>query len=526
MRAHYLVLLLCITIIPVNSFAQSPPDNVQRWAANNTYSLGMDGDHVSPVGLLAVDDTTRLVAMDGEIGDEFGFSISASGDYVLVGARGDDISQGSAYVFKREGDTWSEHQKLVASTRTDFDFFGTAAFIDGDWALVGANGSDDGQGAVYVFKRDGETWTDHRKLTASDGAGRGGQLIAGDEFGWGAISMTGDYALIGARGHNDRQGAVYVFKREGDSWTEQQKLVASDGAANDEFGFFLSVSGDYALIGAPGDDSMQGSAYIFKLEGESWIEQQKLVSSDGVAGDYFGGLFSLNGDEALIGSVFDDNEQGSVYVFTREEETWSEQQRIVSSDGASRDRFGGYIVLNGDIAMISSLGDDAFRGAAYIFKREEQSWVEQQKLVTAQRVAGANFGGAFAFNEEYAAITSFRDNGFKGAVYVFSGDFSSTGMTDVSNDRDELPEDFFLYQNYPNPFNPSTQFHFNLPEASPVRLVIYNTFGQEIEVVTENYYLEGEHRIEWQAVGLANGVYLYRLEASEYTATRKLILMK
>ena len=148
--------------------------------------------------------------------------------------------------------------------------------------------------------RSGTTWTQQQKLTASDGASE-------DRFGY-SVSLSGDYALIGASFVDDNgseSGSAYVFVRSGTTWTQQQKLTASDGAANDHFGYSVSLSGDCALIGAWGDDdsgSESGSAYVFVRSGTTWTEQQKLTASDGASTDLFGYSVSISGDTAIVGA--------------------------------------------------------------------------------------------------------------------------------------------------------------------------------------------------------------------------------
>ena len=160
---------------------------------------------------------------------------------------------------------------------------------------------------------------DESKLTASDGA-------EFDEFG--RVSISGDYAVIGAYGDDDngnRSGSAYIFERDGaGNWSETQKLTASDGAGFDQFGSSVSISGDYAVIGASydSDDGFNsGSAYIFERNGAGvWSETQKLTASDAAEFDYFG-VVSISGDYAVIGAYWDDdngNNSGSAYVFERD----------------------------------------------------------------------------------------------------------------------------------------------------------------------------------------------------------------
>ena len=184
-----------------------------------------------------------------------------------MGARFDDdkgYHSGSAYIFKRDPntDTWSEQAKLFASDGTAGDVFGNSIFISGDYAIVGATQDDDNgtdSGSAYIFKRDETSWTEQAKLTASDGA-------AHDYFGF--VSISGDYVVVGAYQTYPKggPGSAYIFKRSGTSWTEQVKLTASDGAPGDLFGARVSISGDYVIVGAIYDDDNgtdSGSAYVF-----------------------------------------------------------------------------------------------------------------------------------------------------------------------------------------------------------------------------------------------------------------------
>jgi hypothetical protein len=200
----------------------------------------------------------KFTASDGSAGDCFGYSVSISGDYAIVGACGDDNYKGSAYVFKRDGTIWSQQDKLAASDGAVWDAFGYSVSISGDYVIVGAYSDNDYKGSAYVFKRDGTTWNEQAKLTASDGS-------AGDAFGY-SVSISGDYAIVGAYNGNDYKGSAYVFKRDGTIWSQQDKLTASDGATDDWFGLSVSISGYYAVVGAPSDDdkgSDSGSAYVF-----------------------------------------------------------------------------------------------------------------------------------------------------------------------------------------------------------------------------------------------------------------------
>jgi len=316
----------------------------------------------------------KLRASDGAYGYKFGYnSVSIDADTALIGASGFEgtpVNPRVSYVFTRTGTTWTQQAKLLASDGTPYDWFGYSVSLDGNTALIGAYEDDDNgamSGSAYIFTCNGTTWTQQAKLLASDGA-------ASDNFGY-SVSLNNDTALIGTRADNDNghfSGSVYVFIRTGNTWAQQQKLLASDGAAGDNFGYSVSLSGDTILVGAFGDDDNgngSGSVYVFTRTGTIWTQQAKLLASDGTASDNFGNSISLSGDTALIGAYGNDSYKGSVYVFTRTGTTWTQQYKLLASDGVEEDRFGDSISLSGSTALIGAHGSDLDTGAGYVFTK-------------------------------------------------------------------------------------------------------------------------------------------------------------
>jgi len=292
----------------------------------------------------------KIVASDRGIDDYFGHSVSISGDYAIVGAYREDEDAsganpltlaGSAYLFERDGSgNWAEKQKIVASDRGAGDYFGNSVSISGDYAIVGAYREDEDAsganpltlaGSAYLFERDGSgNWAEKQKIVASD---RG----IGDYFGH-SVSISGDYAIVGAyREDEDASGAnplplagsAYLFERDGSgNWAEKQKIVASDRGIGDYFGLSVSISGDYAIVGAYREDEDAsgintlpdaGSAYLFERDGSgNWAEKQKIVASDREEFEGFGLSVSISGDYAIVGAPFeyeDTTTYGSAYIF-------------------------------------------------------------------------------------------------------------------------------------------------------------------------------------------------------------------
>jgi len=377
----------------------------------------------------------KLTASDSAASDQFGYSVAISGDTVLSGAYLDDteagIDAGSAYVFQRTGTTWSQQAKLTAGDGAANDQFGTSVGISGDTAVVGvpnddtAAGSD--TGSAYVFVRSGIVWTRQAKLTASDAR-------VADHFG-SAVAVSGDSVVVGAP-YNNTTGSMYVFVRTGTVWSEQAKLTASDARSDDELGTSVALSGDTAVAGAPTADtsgkSNTGSAYVFVRTGTTWSQQAKLIASDSAAEDVFGWSVAISGDSVLVGSIYDDTpagtDAGSAYVFVRSGTTWSQQAKLTASDALTNDNFGWAVSISGDTALIgANSGDSAAvpdTGSAYVFVRNGTTWSQQAKLTAGNAAGGDRFGASVGLSGDTCIVgaagvdTSVGSN--VGCAYVFS----------------------------------------------------------------------------------------------------------
>ncbi|HZF49779.1 MAG TPA: kelch repeat-containing protein [Polyangiaceae bacterium] len=343
------------------------------------------------------------------------------------------------------------------------EYFGIAVAIDGDTALIGANRETIGgsiyQGSAYVFTRAGVTWMYEDELVAADGA-------PGDEFGW-SVALSGDTALVGTRLHNAARGAAYVFTRSGGAWTQQAKLTAMDGAADDShasdfFGVSVALSGDTALVGAFGGDKPmgadEGSAYVFTRTGAAWTPEAKLFASDGAAGDAFGFSVALSGDTALVGAIAHDLQEvdeGSAYVFTRAGATWTPEAKLTAmippmqDDHAGNDQFGYSVALSGDTALVGAPQHDlpmgADQGAAYVFTRTGGVWAPQQRL--SADLGSAKFGSSVALSGDTALVGAFAQpigqNNFQGAAYVFTRSGSMWMQQAMLSEKDGAANDVF-----------------------------------------------------------------------------------
>ncbi len=332
------------------------------------------------------DDGVKLTASGGAAYDNFGISVAVDGDTVVVGAPGNDgagADSGSVYVFVKPTGAWAtstETAKLTASDGAALDYFGYSVAVDGDTVLVGAYQDDDEEndsedsGSAYIFTKPNSSggWADGNetaKLTASDGADD-------DWFGV-SVALDGKTAVIGASGDDDKgidSGSVYVFVKPSGAWAdgnETDKLTASDGEAQDNFGYSVAVDVDTVevsgaevevatvVVGAYQHDPIDphsdpdsplylldaGAAYVFTRDSEGvWDGGEKLTADDGDALDYFGYSVAVDVDTVVVGAYGDDDNgsaSGSAYVFTRDSNgEWSQKKKLTDEDGEAGDWFG------------------------------------------------------------------------------------------------------------------------------------------------------------------------------------------
>ncbi len=588
----------------------------------------------------------KITASDAQADDCFGGS-AISGDYVIVGASGEDAGgsdAGAAYIFYRSGSSWTQQAKITASDAQAGDNFVSCA-ISGDYAIVGASDEDAGgsdAGAAYIFIRSGTSWTQQAKITASDAEEE-------DYFGL-SVSISGDYAIVGAYwedpGDTYDAGAAYIFYRSGTDWTQQAKLTASDAEEEDYFGLSVSISGDYAIIGADEEDSAapageSGAAYIFYRSGTNWTQQAKITASDAHFNDYFGCSVSISGDYAIVGAYYkeiDGSYPGAAYIFYRSGTDWTQQAKITASDAQESDLFGMSVSISGDYAIVGAYGEDTAgsnAGAAYSYLRNGVTWTEKSKITASDAQADDYFGVGVSISSDYAIVAACcEDTGGSnaGAAYIyastadlslpvelicFTAEQKSAGVTlrwvteseienlgftlerrssgeiekwselasyithpdlcgqgsvthrtdysfidqavipgmtyeyrlsDVSysgvverhnivkitvNKEDYLaiPETFTLKDAYPNPFNPTTTISYTLPELTQVRLSVFDIRGQEVMTLQDKVKSPGNYQVQWNGLDhsgnhVSTGVYFCRLDAGDYSKTIKMVYLK
>ena len=353
----------------------------------------------------------KVTGSDVEQGGLFGYAAAASGDIAVISEPaatvGGNAHQGAVYVFQDSKGAWSETQKLVSSDGGAGDEFGISVSLSGTTLLVGAV-QNAGQGAAYVFTDSGGTWSQAQKLTASDAA-------SGQGFGY-AVSVSGTTALVSAPGDNSYQGAAYVFTESGGTWSQVQKLTAGDGVAGDFFGASVAVSGTNALVGeatCQGPNSPQGAAYVFAEAGGTWTQAQKLTASDGGIGDCFGYTSALSGSTALVGALGATeggvSGEGAAYIFVASGGAWSQVEKLTGDTSIGPEQFGSGVGLSesGTTAVVGAPVAASAAGAVYVFTSTGDKW----KLAASDSSPGELLGFAAAISDNTAVATTVPDYG-------------------------------------------------------------------------------------------------------------------
>lgn len=374
----------------------------------------------------------RIVASDRENDDRFGYSVSISNGVCVIGSPRDDDNgerSGSAYIYRFNGNNWIEEQKLTASDGAAYDAFGISVSVDSNVCVIGADYDDDygrNSGSAYVFRFNGSDWVEEQKLTHS-------WAYEYDWFGM-SVAIDTNVCVVGAPGAGD-WGRMYIYRFVENHWIEEE-VIQAHGFYDRYFGYSVSIDGDIVITGEPLVD--HGYAYIFRFDGSNWNRVKTLLPTNGASGDWFGTSVSINGDVCVVGAYKDDDNgetSGSAYVFRFNGSDWVEEQKLLPSDGAADDCFGISVAIDGNTCVISAPGDDDYgemSGSAYLFRYDDSQWIEEQKLFAFDAEAYDEFGRSLSLDSESIIVgASEYDYSINrmGSAYAFrpcpQGDFSS-----------------------------------------------------------------------------------------------------
>lgn len=369
-------------------------------------------------------------------------ALSADGNTAIVGAQGDD--QGGSWIYVRSGGVWAQQgSKLMGIGASDDEGGSVAISADGNTVIQGDPAFNNNQGAAWVFVRNGVTWSEQGMLTGTNASAVASQGTSV------SLSADGNTAVVGGNGY-DSQGAVWVYTRSNGVWTQQGTKLVGTGVV----GAFtrqgssaaISADGNTIIEGGPGDNNSLGAAWIFSRSGGTWTQQGAKLVGTGIGGTYTAPgvsisnspnqgasvAISADGNTVLVGGPDDNStsspEAGAVWVYTRSGATWTQQGAKLSGTGAVGSAMQGWSVslsADGNTAIIGGSGEDNNElGAAWIFTRSGATWTQKgTKLVGTGSSSDAGQGSAVAIsaNGNTAIMGGPGDNGAVGAAWVFTG---------------------------------------------------------------------------------------------------------
>lgn len=398
-------------------------------------------------------EIARLSAADAARFKSFGGSVSMTEVLLVVGAIGDASRgqfTGAAYVFERTDVGWRQTAKLLGDDPHAHARFGDSVVIAGDRIYVGApahfaNGAV--TGAVYEFRRDGTNWIQSARVLP----------VGAAEHSWfgHAIAVDGDALLVGAyrdAGTRNDTGSAFVFRRGTLGWTQEARLVSPMPHPLDLFGLNVAMYGDVALIGAPFEDGLgpeSGAAYLFRRSGSGWTLEQRLAPSDLRRDDRFGSALAIDADRVYVSAYQRDfdglSDVGAVFVFRRQGDGWVEESRLSPTSPLEGDQFGASLHLSGDELAVGVAPSPVYSdlpGSVSILRNIQSTWIEEARLVASDPESYDGFGGSLASGGAWVAVgaearddphASGADGDGVGAVYLYSvaGDCNANGSPDA-----------------------------------------------------------------------------------------------
>jgi hypothetical protein len=428
------------------------------------FLLGRPTPATAGGALCLPDETAKLTAPMPEPADYYGFAVDIEGDVAVVGSLNEDdacvddpgCESGAAYVYRRTGGVWTQEARLLASDAAAFDNFGVSVAIRGDWIAVGAWLDDDAcnldpfceSGAVYLFRRSGNAWVEHAKLTGD------GQM-PGDQFG-SALDIDGDFLVVGGLMKDSEvlnTGAAHIFVRDArgtpgdltdDIWSHLTTLFDDEGGTDDGFGRSVAISGDRVVVGAYGDDTRctggfadcnAGAVVVYQRADsatpadptdDTFEHEIKLTASDGPPREWrYGWSVAIDGGTIAVGVPFDDTHglrAGSVYAYRLVGSAWVES-KLVAPDAAAEDFLGQAVAVRGNLVLAGAYGDATpgpVAGSARVFMFDGAFWQHRAALRPSDGVSAQFLGYSVGLGDgPWGIVGAFADGGEAGAAYIF-----------------------------------------------------------------------------------------------------------
>ena len=506
----------------------------------------------------------------------WGHSVDISGTTLIAGYTSYVGNGGGVFIMEYDGKKWDILNQFKTPDGNTRDQYGHAVALEGDIAVVSAyeHGGKrptaggrlgGGPGLVYTYKRE--------KGFAEMAQLKGADIKNDDRFGY-SVDLSGNTLIAGTPFHDEEKGAVYIFERDGDKWKETAKLQADDAGVKNRFGWDCAVHENTIVVGAPlaaASARLSGAAYVFKRQGDAWVQVAKVTPEDGDGGDSFGVSVDVSKSRIIAGANKDENEvkkrgSGSAYIFQLIGDAVTQEAKLTADEPQEGAGFGLTVAIDVNRALVGAPSADTKRGddsgAAYAFLKDGPNWVLQARVIPIRGpeegqglTSGDNMGSAVAIDGEFGRRLNFAAIGVQwdahpdggddeGSVYIFDtadaeglniklsvephSDFALTMFGDIKRTA--------LLQNFPNPFNPETWIPYTLADNTDVNVRIYDVEGKLVRKLDIGYqragsYLSREKAVYWDGrdqlgESVSSGIYFYTLKADAFSDTRRMVILK
>lgn len=382
----------------------------------------------------------------------FGCDVALTDDYALIGAVGDESARGSAFLINRHTGVWTRLLETTDSPEillSDMSLFGTDVALNSTRALIGAPGYGTLYGAVFSYNLADGAWTgfgnSNHAVSIPVSPPYSGPTVEDDSYFGRAVALNADYALIGAEGAASSQGNAYLYKLSDGTWTDLSTTAGQPITALGGFVFFgkaVALNSTYALIGL---GSSQGNAYLYNLTNGAWTDLGTTAGSPVLtldAGSGFGQTLTLSEDYALIGASSVHDQRGNAFLYKLSDGTWVDLAATAGEPVtalADYSSFGASLAINQDYALIGALGADLNRGTAYLYKLSDGTWLDLASTA-GEPVTGLGadsfFGRAVALNSTYALIGTPGVANYRGTAYLYN--LTNGAWTDLSTTPGEM----------------------------------------------------------------------------------------
>ncbi len=361
--------LLITTSAQAQSFGGSLAMTEQHVFVGETGNMAFPGE-VYIYTLDNLEGAPAILSVNEEL-ERFGRTIVADGETLLIGAIDADEARGAVYVFKYD-DTWQQVARLTASDASPGDQFGSSIAADGDIVLIGAQGRSESTGAVYVFSKDPDgTYSETGMLPVED-------INPGDGFGY-VVAVEGNLAVVGSPSHMENMGAAHVFMQGTEGWSQISKLAPDFLTERSRMGGAVMVHMGRVYVSAP----MQNLVLEYEWDPESSQLRMRgqLSPFDALRGSQFGASLAASGNEIWVGENRSGRSRGAVYRFMSGEEGWAGAMKLLPDEEIGRGAFGSSLALYGDYAVVGAVRMDSRAGGAILMNRSEGEWSSVATLI-------------------------------------------------------------------------------------------------------------------------------------------------